>query len=339
MEKRHGIRAALVVAIDFFRSQEAILAFIFVALLAQLPHTAVVFQRLSTTDLTGVVMVGSFAIPVGAMVEWLHAYLAAIAVEFAVLIFVVRGKTVWSWLFAASSICMNMIYYWQPEWSSLKPGPQFDGAILWSAVLPIAIALYSHEIGDGKAHDKLPFRERLMQWWAYYPAKKPATKVTGSTPAPTGKPVTPIVSAPAPVSNGYANVPTNGATSAPAVTNGAVGANASAGRNGHSGSNGGSNGVAHDVFVAGASVVAVAAPALNGIDAGAITDGVTTKWQQVYNMRENGMEYNEIAEQLGITANAARGYYKKAKDRLQARQGVGQDEVTTDASTGSASDE
>ena len=140
-------QATLKGIIDFLRSREAILVVLVMALMAQLPHTAVVFHRLSTT--ASLWIIPGTPLNVGAGVDWMHAYVAAISIELAVLMFVVRGKILLSWLFAACSIAMNMIYYWQPQAGWLQSVP-FWGALLWAAILPVAIAFYSHEIGNGK---------------------------------------------------------------------------------------------------------------------------------------------------------------------------------------------
>lgn len=130
--------------IIFLRTQQAVLLLLILALLAQLPHTATVFHRISTTQ--SVSTIGGFAL--GTVYGWTLAYVAAISVELAVLMFVVRGRKWYSWGFAACSVLMNMFYYWKPAWSLwVFPLPiDFLAAILWSLILPVAIALYSHEI-------------------------------------------------------------------------------------------------------------------------------------------------------------------------------------------------
>lgn len=140
-------QATLKNIIEFLRSREAILVVLVMALMAQLPHTAVVFHRLSTT--ASLWLIPGTPVNVGAGVDWMHAYVAAISIELAVLMFVVRGKILLSWLFAICSIAMNMIYYWKPEAGWLQSVP-FWGALLWAAILPVAIAFYSHEIGNGE---------------------------------------------------------------------------------------------------------------------------------------------------------------------------------------------
>ena len=109
------------------RTQDSVLAVLVLALLAQMPHAQHVFYGLSQ-DL------GWFG--------WVQSWFAAVALEFAVLVFVVRGKTLESWGFAAFSIAINLIYYYVPEVALWVPRATW----LLSAGLPVAIALYSHEV-------------------------------------------------------------------------------------------------------------------------------------------------------------------------------------------------
>jgi len=115
------------------RTQDSVLAVLVLALLAQMPHAQHVFYGLSQ-DL------GWFG--------WVQSWFAAVALEFAVLVFVVRGKTLESWGFAAFSIAINLIYYYVPEVALWMPRATW----LLSAGLPVAIALYSHEVA-GKVID------------------------------------------------------------------------------------------------------------------------------------------------------------------------------------------
>lgn len=111
------------------RTQNSVLAVLILALLAQMPHAQHVFFGLSQ-DL------GWFG--------WVQSWFAAVALEFAVLVFVVRGKTIESWGFAAFSIAINLIYYYVPDVALWMPRATW----LLSAGLPVAIALYSHEVAS-----------------------------------------------------------------------------------------------------------------------------------------------------------------------------------------------
>lgn len=122
-------------AILFLRSPIATLAVLVTALVAQLPHAADVF-RLAVAG-TGL----------GAT---LHSYSYAIALELAVLLFVVQRRNIESYVFAVASICINLAYYALHEVDLLSASSA--PAWLISVALPVAIARYSHLIVDA-AHE------------------------------------------------------------------------------------------------------------------------------------------------------------------------------------------
>ena len=113
------------------RTPVATLVVLVAALLAQLPHAADVFRLVVHGD-------GWWQIA--------HSYSYAIALELAVLLFVVQRRNWESYLFAFVSICVNLAYY------SLHGVNLFSVAALpaWliSIALPAAIARYSHLIVD-----------------------------------------------------------------------------------------------------------------------------------------------------------------------------------------------
>ena len=113
------------------RTPVATLVVLVAALLAQLPHAADVFRLVVHGD---------------GLWQVAHSYSYAIALELAVLLFVVQRRNVESYLFAAVSICVNLAYY------SLHGVNLFSMAALpaWliSIALPAAIARYSHLIVD-----------------------------------------------------------------------------------------------------------------------------------------------------------------------------------------------
>lgn len=123
--------------IAWLRTPMATLVVLVAALLAQLPHAADVFRLVVHGD---------------GLWQVAHSYSYAIALELAVLLFVVQRRNVESYLFAFVSICVNLAYY------SLHGVNLFSVAALpaWliSIALPAAIARYSHLIVDaGIAQD------------------------------------------------------------------------------------------------------------------------------------------------------------------------------------------
>ena len=123
--------------IAWLRTPLATLIVLCSALLAQLPHAADVFR---------LIVMGEGLWPV------LHSYTYAVALELAVLLFVVQRRNVESYLFAGVSILVNLSYY------------ALHGLHLWSVAalpawlvsiaLPATIAQYSHLIAAATAqHD------------------------------------------------------------------------------------------------------------------------------------------------------------------------------------------
>lgn len=117
----------------FLRSEAALLTLLTMALISQTPHTAVLFHRLSP-QMSGIANIAA----------WLHAIAYAIALEFATLVFVVRGQRSLAWLFAIVSIGVNLLYYAIGEWTFLY----ITSALLVSVALPSSIAFYSHGIAQ-----------------------------------------------------------------------------------------------------------------------------------------------------------------------------------------------
>lgn len=121
--------------ITWLRTPLATLVVLVAALLAQLPHAADVFRLLVHGE-------GWYAIA--------HSYSYAIALELAVLLFVVQRRNVESYIFAIVSVCVNLAYYALHGVNLFT----YQAAPAWliSIALPAAIAQYSHLIVDA-AHD------------------------------------------------------------------------------------------------------------------------------------------------------------------------------------------
>ena len=124
-------------AIAFLRTPVATLAVLVTALVAQLPHAADVFR---------------LAVAGHGLGATLHSYSYAVALELAVLLFVVQRRNVESYIFAVASICINLAYYalHGVNLASVAAAP----AWLISVALPVAIARYSHLIVDA-AHEEV----------------------------------------------------------------------------------------------------------------------------------------------------------------------------------------
>lgn len=122
----------------FLKSDRAVLVFLAMALLAQMPHAASVFHRLANAPAWGT-GTGDHALW---LLGWLHAGVYAGALEGATLLFVMRGRMARAWLFALASMAVNVAYYWRAGIT----GEEMAQAGLICVMLPLAIALYSHEV-------------------------------------------------------------------------------------------------------------------------------------------------------------------------------------------------
>jgi hypothetical protein len=110
------------------------------ALIAQIPHAAHVFDRAP--------YIGATVQHDSAWYAWMLAYAYAIALESATLMFVIHGHKNASYGFALASFAVNLSYY------------AMHGVYLWvfgafpawllSALLPISIASYSHILTGAK---------------------------------------------------------------------------------------------------------------------------------------------------------------------------------------------
>lgn len=121
--------------LNALRSPNATLGVLVLALIAQLPHAADVFRL--------IVHGSDFLAKV-------HSYSFAIALELAVLLFVVQNRHKESYGFAVVSIAMNLSYYHlhDVQLIALAALP----ALLVSIALPVAIARYSHAVADAHSH-------------------------------------------------------------------------------------------------------------------------------------------------------------------------------------------
>ena len=167
-------------AIKFLRSPLATLIVLCSALLAQLPHASDVFRMIVAGN-------GWPAI--------LHGFTYAVALELAVLLFVVQHRNVESYFFAAGSILVYLSYYYLNGVALLSVAAL--PAWLVSIALPAAIAQYSHLIvaatEQGEAQTAiapvLPTRRRWQFWRK--PTETPTTSNTAreNIPAPVALPV------------------------------------------------------------------------------------------------------------------------------------------------------
>lgn len=138
--------------IELLKTPQAVLCVLALALLAQMPHAADVFRLIVK--------------PVSASehIDYLglaHSYSYAIALELAVLLFVVQNRQFESYGFAVVSVLVNLSYYGLHSinlfsWSAFP-------AYLISIALPVAIALYSHAVADSEQPEQKPIAKRVTR--------------------------------------------------------------------------------------------------------------------------------------------------------------------------------
>lgn len=116
----------------FLRSRAATTIFLLSAIAAQTPHAAYVFHATANDS-------------------HVTAWLAAFALESAVLHFVIHGQRRVSYLFASVSVAMNLAYYQMHGVNIFA----LQGVTAWllSIALPVAIAFYSHSIAEQASAD------------------------------------------------------------------------------------------------------------------------------------------------------------------------------------------
>lgn len=148
------------------KSQNAVVTVLVLALAAQMPHAQYVFF-VNNHD--------------HSWFGWLQSWGGAIALEVAVLVFVIRGNTLVSWGFAAFSVAVNLIYYHDSSVAWYMPRASW----LLSAGLPVAIALYSHEVADRHTDQVQPAQSVELP---AMPASKHKAK-PASQPSPEPQPV------------------------------------------------------------------------------------------------------------------------------------------------------
>jgi len=149
--------------LDILKSPNAILIVLVLALVAQIPHAADVFRGIGHAH---------------GILAYIHSYFFAIALELAVLVFVVQNRQNESYGFAAVSIAMNLSYYYLIDVSLFSFGALPSWLV--SVALPAAIARYSHVVVEAQPHAEQPSKRTTR-----------TTKATTTDPQTEPEPVQP----------------------------------------------------------------------------------------------------------------------------------------------------
>jgi hypothetical protein len=92
--------------IDFLKSETLVFLTLVFVLVAQIVHTMYIFERIRVADL-------SFSIAGSRItaLNWTHALIFAVAIESAILMFILNGKRLPSKIYAVASFATNVLYY------------------------------------------------------------------------------------------------------------------------------------------------------------------------------------------------------------------------------------
>jgi hypothetical protein len=120
--------------IDFLKSETFVFLTLVCVLIAQIVHTMYIFERIRVVDLS--FHVGDWHITV---LNWTHALIFAVAIEAAILMFILNGKRLPSKIYAIGSFATNILYY--GTWSLAIP--ELVATIIASGMLAGSIWFFS----------------------------------------------------------------------------------------------------------------------------------------------------------------------------------------------------
>lgn len=120
--------------VDFLKSETFVFLTLVFVLVAQIIHTMYIFERIRVADL-------SFSIggtKINAL-NWTHALIFAVAIESAILMFILNGKRLPSKIYAVASFMTNVLYY--GTWK--LPIPEMVATVIASSMLAGSIWFFS----------------------------------------------------------------------------------------------------------------------------------------------------------------------------------------------------
>jgi hypothetical protein len=92
--------------IDFLKSETLVFLTLVFVLVAQIIHTMYIFERIRVADMS--FTLGAWKITA---FNWTHALIFAVAIESAILMFILNGKRLPSKIYAVASFATNVLYY------------------------------------------------------------------------------------------------------------------------------------------------------------------------------------------------------------------------------------
>lgn len=92
--------------VNFLKSETLVFLTLVFVLVAQVVHTMYIFERIRVADMSFVI--GDYHITA---LNWTHAFIFAVAIEAAILMFILNGKILPSKIYAVASFASNILYY------------------------------------------------------------------------------------------------------------------------------------------------------------------------------------------------------------------------------------
>jgi hypothetical protein len=120
--------------IDFLKSETLVFLTLVFVLVAQIIHTMYIFERIRVADMSftlGAWKVTAF--------NWTHALIFAVAIESAIMMFILNGKRLPSKIYAVASFATNVLYY--GTWK--LPIPDMVATVIASSMLAGSIWFFS----------------------------------------------------------------------------------------------------------------------------------------------------------------------------------------------------
>lgn len=120
--------------IDFLKSETLVFLTLVFVLVAQIVHTMYIFERIRVADLS--FKLGEWRITA---LNWTHALIFAVAIESAILMFILNGKRLPSKIYAVASFATNILYY--GTWKLAIP--EMVASVIASSMLAGSIWFFS----------------------------------------------------------------------------------------------------------------------------------------------------------------------------------------------------
>lgn len=120
--------------IDFLKSETLVFLTLVFVLVAQIIHSMYIFERIRVADMSFVI--GGYHITA---LNWAHALIFSVAIESAILMFILNGKRLPSKIYAVASFATNVLYYgtWKLDY------PEMVATIIASSMLAGSIWFFS----------------------------------------------------------------------------------------------------------------------------------------------------------------------------------------------------